>query len=102
MLARRRAQKEAAGEEVRAARDRAEALLSEVNHRVVNRLALVASFVNLQQNAVSDRVAKDALEGDTGTNPCSARSAGLMTTSILATYLIKWWPTIKSSLCLPF
>jgi two-component sensor histidine kinase len=60
MLARRRARKEAAEGEVRAARDRAE--VSEVNHRVANRLALVASFVNLQKNAVSDRVAKNALE----------------------------------------
>jgi two-component sensor histidine kinase len=55
MLARRRARKEAAEGEVRA-RDRAEVPLSEVNHRVANR------FVNLQKNAVSDRVAKDALE----------------------------------------
>jgi two-component sensor histidine kinase len=62
MLARRRARKEAAEGEVRAALDRAEVPLSEVNHRVANRLALVASFVNLQKNAVSDRVAKDALE----------------------------------------
>jgi two-component sensor histidine kinase len=61
MLARRRARKEAAEGEVRA-RDRAEVPLSEVSHRVANRLALVASFVNLQKNAVSDRVAKDALE----------------------------------------
>jgi two-component sensor histidine kinase len=61
MLARRRARKEAAEGEVRA-RDRAEVPLSEVNQRVANRLALVASFVNLQKNAVSDRVAKDALE----------------------------------------
>lgn len=62
MLARRRARKEAAEGEVRAARDRAEVPLSEVSHRVANRLALVASFVNLQKNAVSDRVAKDAPE----------------------------------------
>ena len=61
MLARRRARKEAAEGEVRA-RDRAEVPLSEVSHRVANRLALVASFVNLQKNAVSDRVAKDAPE----------------------------------------
>jgi two-component sensor histidine kinase/CheY-like chemotaxis protein len=60
--ARLRAQKEAAEEEVRAARDRAEVLLSEVNHRVANSLALVASFVSLQKNAIVDQVAKDALD----------------------------------------
>jgi two-component sensor histidine kinase len=43
------------------ARDRAEALLAEVNHRVANSLALVLSFVRLQSRALPDEAAKNAL-----------------------------------------
>lgn len=47
--------------EVREARERAEMLLGEVNHRVANSLAMVAALVGLQANALEDSEAKRVL-----------------------------------------
>ncbi|QTC86797.1 response regulator [Brevundimonas pondensis] len=62
-LLRRRLQREneEAQEEVRLARDRAEAMLREVNHRVGNSLQLVSSFIALQLRQLSDEGARSAL-----------------------------------------
>lgn len=56
-----RRDKDAADRDVREARDRAELLLKEVNHRVANSLALVAGFAHMQGRAVADASAKGAL-----------------------------------------
>jgi two-component sensor histidine kinase/CHASE3 domain sensor protein len=49
-------------EQLAEARDRAELLVVEVNHRVANSLALVASMVQLQSNLITDRASKEALK----------------------------------------
>lgn len=43
-------------------KDRAEVLLSEVNHRVANSLAIVVSLIRLQSNSLTDEAAKNALK----------------------------------------
>ncbi len=48
-------------EQLRAARDRAEALLSEVNHRVANSLTMISSLVKMQANSITDMATKNAL-----------------------------------------
>lgn len=55
-------EKEAVDREVRTAKERAELLLREVNHRVANSLALVSALARLQANAVTDEGAKFALQ----------------------------------------
>lgn len=47
--------------ELEVARDRAETLLRDVNHRVGNNLALVSSFLGLQMRAVTDEASRRAL-----------------------------------------
>ncbi len=44
------------------ARDRAEVLLTEVNHRVANSLSFVGALINLQRQSIQDSAAKSALE----------------------------------------
>ena len=55
-----------ANEEMKAARDRAETLLAEVNHRVANSLALVVSLISIQMRSHSSASAKSALEETRG------------------------------------
>lgn len=54
--------KEAAEAELRIAKERAEMLLKEVNHRVSNSLAIVAAMVRLQAGSINDAVAKQAFD----------------------------------------
>ncbi|WGM47091.1 Protein-glutamate methylesterase/protein-glutamine glutaminase [Brevundimonas sp. NIBR10] len=63
-LLRRRLQREndEAQEEVRLARDRAEAMLREVNHRVGNSLQLVSTFMSLQLRHLADEGARSAVK----------------------------------------
>jgi two-component sensor histidine kinase len=48
------------------ARDKAEVLLAEVNHRVANSLAMVSSLVSLQARTMQDKTAQNALKETQG------------------------------------
>ncbi|WP_421580677.1 sensor histidine kinase [Shinella sp. M31] len=50
-----------ADQEIRAAKERAEVLLAEVNHRVGNSLALAAALIRLQMSSASNEAVKEAL-----------------------------------------
>jgi two-component sensor histidine kinase len=52
---------ERAEREIREAKDRAEVLLHEVNHRVANSLALVAALVGMQMKAINEPAVRTAL-----------------------------------------
>jgi two-component sensor histidine kinase len=55
-------EKAAVEEELRAANERLETLLKEVNHRVANSLQLVTTFVHMQARGLTNREAREALE----------------------------------------
>jgi two-component sensor histidine kinase len=59
--ARLQAERDRAERDMREAKERAEVLLHEVNHRVANSLALVAALVHMQSRSVTDPGAQDAL-----------------------------------------
>jgi two-component sensor histidine kinase/CheY-like chemotaxis protein len=59
--ARLQRQRDRAEREVHEAKERAEVLLHEVNHRVANSLALVAALVRMQSNSITDPQAKSIL-----------------------------------------
>jgi two-component sensor histidine kinase/CHASE3 domain sensor protein len=76
--------------ELALARERAEVLLSEVNHRVGNSLALVAALVHMQSKTVKDEAAKGALtETETRIQAISQIHKSLYTSSDVTSVALK-------------
>ncbi len=72
--------KERAEEEIRRGKERAEALLAEVNHRVANSLALVASLLRLQiSNSKSEDVKMELAETQARINAIAGMHRSLYT-----------------------
>lgn len=75
-----RAEKARAEEEIRRGKERAEALLAEVNHRVANSLALVASLLRLQiSSAPSEEVKAELAETQARINAIAGMHRSLYT-----------------------
>jgi len=106
-LLRRRLEREneAAQEEVRLARDRAEAMLREVNHRVGNSLQLVSTFISLQLRQLADEGARSALKEAQGRIEAVAHvhrrlyTSGDMATVAMDEYLEGLIQELTQSLC---
>ncbi|MGV8930381.1 MAG: sensor histidine kinase [Brevundimonas sp.] len=106
-LHRRRLQRQhdASQEEVRLARDRAEAMLREVNHRVGNSLQLVSTFMSLQLRHLVDEGARAALKESQARIEAVAHvhrrlyTSGDMTSVAMDEYLEGLIDELSKSLC---
>lgn len=106
-VSRRRLQREndEAQELVRLARDRAEAMLREVNHRVGNSLQLVSSFMSLQLRHLADEGARAALKESQARIEAVAHvhrrlyTSGDMTSVAMDEYLEGLIDELSQSLC---
>lgn len=91
--------------EVARARDRAEAMLREVNHRVGNSLQLVSSFITLQGRSVTDEAARDAFRATQARIEAVSRvhrqlyTSSDMTRVQLDEYLTSLVDELRQSLC---
>ncbi len=96
---------EEAQEQVRLARDRAEAMLREVNHRVGNSLQLVSTFMSLQLRQLADEGARNALKEAQARIEAVAHvhrrlyTSGDMTTVAMDEYLEGLIDELSQSLC---